>query len=328
MIPSGGDTTGGRGSGWGALSVLSGAVLWGLSGTAAQALFRHHAVDPGWLVSVRLAAAGLLMLATLAAQKGWAAFTLAWSSVRRAAALALFGVAGMLVVQYAYLLAIAASNAATATLLQYLAPAMVVLWTALLGRRWPPWVHLGAVALTLAGTYLLATAGPGSSLHLAPAALIWGLLSAVALAFYSLFPGRLLSTLGAPLTVAWGFLWGAAVMAAVNPPWRVPAHLSLGDWLLVAFVVVFGTLVAFTLYLNGLRALSPVLASLLGTAEPLAAAVAGVVWLHVRLNGWQWAGGAAIAAGVLLLARRRRPDPSPPTASPAWPDAPPTDSRP
>jgi drug/metabolite transporter (DMT)-like permease len=307
--------------------VLGGAVLWGLSGTAAQALFQHHAVSPGWLVSVRLAAAGLLMLATLTVQKGSAAFTLAWSSLRRVAALALFGVGGMLVVQYAYLLAIAASNAATATLLQYLAPAMVVLWTSLLSRRRPPWVHVGAVALTLAGTYLLATAGPGSSLHLAPAALAWGLLSALALAFYSLFPGRLLSALGAPLTVAWGFLWGALVMATMSPPWRLPEHLSPADWLLVAFVVVFGTLVAFTLYLNGLRALSPVLASLLGTAEPLAAAVAGVLWLHVRLDGWQWAGGAAIAAGVLLLARRPRPEPAEATRSPAWPDAQSTDSR-
>lgn len=303
--------TSGEGRGVSMLAVLGGAVLWGLSGTAAQALFQRHAVDPGWLVSIRMSVSGLLMLLALAVRRGLPAVLAPLRSVRSAMSLVIFGVVGLVVVQYSYLVTIEASNAATATLLQYLAPAMVVLWTSLAGRRLPPRLHAVALGLTLVGTFLLVTAGPTLHLQLSPRAVWWGLLSAAALAFYTLYPGPLLRALGAPLVVGWGLVLGGAAVAPFAPPWAVPAHLSGGDLALVGFVVVLGTLIAFTLYLYGLTRLTPVLASLLATAEPLAAAVAGVLWLHVHLDAWQWVGGGAIAGGVLLLARTPRRHSSP-----------------
>lgn len=50
--------------------VLLGAVLWGVSGTAAQVLFQHYGLNPGWLVTVRMSVAGLLLLAGISMRSG------------------------------------------------------------------------------------------------------------------------------------------------------------------------------------------------------------------------------------------------------------------
>ncbi len=66
-----------------------------------------------------------------------------------AVALILFGLCGMLAVQYTYMAAIKASNTATATVLQFTAPAMIALWLALAGRRLPSARETAAIALAM-----------------------------------------------------------------------------------------------------------------------------------------------------------------------------------
>jgi drug/metabolite transporter (DMT)-like permease len=284
-------------------AVVLGAVLWGLSGTAASALFARHHVSPGGLVAIRMTVSGFVLLTVLALRRG---IPVIWAPLRDSfATLVIFAVLGLLVVQYTYLLAIAASNAATATLLQYLAPAMVVVYVALQSRTLPASRTVAALLLTLVGTSLLVTGGSFTHMALTPLALTFGLLSALALAFYSLYPVKLLRAYGALPVVAWGLLLGGLALtvglAASGRPF-LPAHLDLPGLELVAFVIFFGTLLPFPLYLGALNRLSPTFATILSAAEPLAAAVASVLWLHLRLSPLEWTGGAGIAAGVLLMA--------------------------
>ena len=82
-----------------------------------------------------------------------------WHSRRNCAELLFFGVCGMMLVSYSYFASIRYGNAAAATVLQYLMPAMIVLYTALRYRRWPSGLELFCVLLALAGTVLLVTHG-------------------------------------------------------------------------------------------------------------------------------------------------------------------------
>ena len=288
-------------------AVVLAAVLWGLSGTAASALFTHYGVSPAGLVAVRMSVAGLMLLVGLSLFRGVRSVLAPLTG--SPGPVLIFALAGLLVVQYSYLLAIADSNAATATLLQYLAPGMVVIWVAGVDRRLPGGGTVGALLLTVFGTALLVTGGSFTHLLLGPAALGFGLLSAVALAFYSLYPVRLLRRYGPLPVVAWGLFIGGLVMDAAMAILGRPllhGRLDLDSLALVAFVACLGTLAAFPLYLSGLNRLNPSIASILSAAEPLAAAVASVVWLHLRLTPLEWLGGLGIAAGVLLMARTAR----------------------
>ena len=108
----------------GFLLASASAIFWGVSGTCAQFLFQSKGVDPAWLVTWRMCLAGVvLVLFSLAKEKR--AALLIWSSPSSAMKLLLFGLLGMVAVQFTYFYSISLSNAATATLLQYIGPVFV-----------------------------------------------------------------------------------------------------------------------------------------------------------------------------------------------------------
>ncbi|MCL8207006.1 MAG: DMT family transporter [Actinomycetia bacterium] len=277
--------------------VLLGATLWGLSGTAAQELFRHWAVAPVWLLAVRMLAAGA-GLAALSGSRGGAGLPRIGGADR--GRVVGFGIAGLAAVQYTYLAAIRDGNAVVATLLQDLGPVLLMGWTALRERRGPTGREIAAWLLALGGTALLLTDGRLGPLWVPPSAVAWGLGSAVAAAFYTAYPRPLILRYGARRVVGWGLLAGGLPFApalVLVPPPSAPAA-----WALVGCVALLGTLAAFTLYLASLAWLRPLETSLLATAEPLAATAAGVGLLHVPFDGWMALGAAGIVAAVVLLA--------------------------
>ena len=92
--------------------VLLGAVLWGVSGTAAQVLFQRCGFNPGWLVTVRMSVAGLLLLTGISMKSGLRQTIFVWHNKRDVFKLILFGILGLLGVQYSYFAAIGYGNAA------------------------------------------------------------------------------------------------------------------------------------------------------------------------------------------------------------------------
>lgn len=308
----------------GIIMVIVSATLWGLSGTAAQRLFQVDGISPGWLVEVRMGLSGVALLAFTAIRQALLSRAAGAHGENRSAnvwaiwrhpvdrwRVLVFGLLGLAVVQYTYFAAIRYGNAATATFLQYVGPSMVSAWIALRARRWPRARENAALLAALVGTFLLVTNGSVRSLTVPPAAVIWGLLAAVSLAFYTLYPGSLLRTWGPSVVVGWGMLAGALSFVPFVHPWDVrEQHWSTTTVWLVLFVIFFGTLLAFTLFLGSLHLLSPAEASILASAEPLSAAIAAVLWLHVQLGPATLAGGACILATVLLLARKSSAEPA------------------
>ncbi len=103
---------------------------------------------------------------------------------------------GALTVQLTFLLTIEKSNAATATVLQFLSPTIIVAWFSLVRKSRPGILVFCAILTSLVGTFLLVTHGNPTSLSISPAALFWGIASAFAAAFYTTYPSTLIARYG------------------------------------------------------------------------------------------------------------------------------------
>lgn len=283
-----------------ALAVTS-AVLWGLSGNAAQYLFEHHGATPQWLVSVRMLGAGILLYTWLRPP----------FPSGHAPRLVLFSLLGLAAVQYTYLAAIANSNVSTAIFLQYTSIPMIAGYEIVRGRSRLTPARAAALVAAMAGIVLLVLGGGGGTLALriTAAGLVFGILSAVTAAFYTLSSVKLVDEIGPWPTTTWGLLIGSVPFLVWAPPWS--AHLSgsqVEAGLLVGFVIVLGTLVPFGMFLASLRHISPTEAGIAVTAEPVTAAGAAVILLRVALLPLQYLGGGLIIAAVVLLRRSTAPE--------------------
>jgi len=291
--------------GKGIVLVLIAATFWGVSGTVAQYLFHQQGFSTSWLVDIRLifSGIGLLMFAQSSGKQNiWGI----WKNKQDIFPLILFGIIGMLGVQYTYFAAIQHGNAATATVLQYLAPVIIACYLCVRAKTLPVKFEVIAISLALFGTFLLVTKGNIQTLSISGAAFFWGVLSAFALAFYTLYPGGLLSKWGSLITVGWGMLIGGFGFSFIHPPWKFQGHWSLTSFLAVLFVVIFGTLIAFFCYMESMKYISASEASLLACVEPLSAAFLAVAWLHVPFSPAEWIGAFSIIATIFILSAVKR----------------------
>ena len=175
----------------GVLLTLLGAVLWGVSGASVQFLSNFRDMNLEWLVTMRLITAGLLTVIYAWFKYGNSIFHV-FRSLKDTAGLIVFGVFGMALCQYTYFKSIALAGAGIATVLQYLAPSMIIIYMlARYGKR-PSKGEIISVILALVGTICL-MGNDGFSMERFPlAVLVWGLLSAVGVAVYSVSPVDLL----------------------------------------------------------------------------------------------------------------------------------------
>ena len=67
----------------------------------------------------------------------------------------------------------------------------------------------------------------------------------------------------------------------------------------------FGTLIAFYLYLDSIRYLTPKETTLFGCTEPLAAIISSVLILHVPFQSFQLLGALCVIVMVLILSQNR-----------------------
>ncbi len=148
----------------GMLNVLIAAVLWGSSGVCAQFIMQESQMSSPFLTMTRLLFAGLILL-MLGFVHGDRIFRVLQNR-RDALSLLFFSLFGALTVQFTFLMTIEKSNAATATVLQFLSPTIIVAWFALARKARPTPLVLGAICTSLAGTFLLVTHGNPTTLSI------------------------------------------------------------------------------------------------------------------------------------------------------------------
>ena len=224
-----------------------------------------------------------------------------WSGKSNFLRMAAFTVFGLIMCQYAYFTAIEHSNAGTATVLQYLSPAMILVFICLKNKKLPTAAEIIAIILAVGGTFLIATGGNISSFTVTPAALVWGLLAAVFLVCYSLIPVKLLQISDTPTVLGWGMLIGGIALMFVFRPWEIMPVISLPLIGAVAGIVILGTVLAYSFYLEGIHLIGATKASIISSIEPVAATVISAVWLKTEFSSVDIIGFIMIISTVFII---------------------------
>ena len=280
---------------------IIGGSCWGLSGVMGKYLFDVKELTAVWLVTVRLLSAGALMLAAAWAKRGMKIFDV-WKRKDSAVRQFIFCIFGMAACQMSYFLAVQYSNPGTATVLQYLAPVLIMLFCLGKEKRMPRLLEVTVLASVIIGVFMLATHGNIKSLAITEQALAWGLISAVTCAVYNIQPKKLLEEFGTLETVGWGMLVGGILAAPVTKVWEVPGNWDSMTVLMMAGVVLIGTIIAFGCYLHGVALLGPVKGSMFGCVEPLAASNLSAAVLGQVFGAMDILGMVCIIGGVTALA--------------------------
>ena len=286
----------------GFILVIVGASFWGIGGTVSQRLFQEHGMGVDWLVTVRLLGAGTLLLLLSWLFGNRRQILKIWQDRKSVIQLLIFSIFGMLAVQYTYMASIEAGNAAVATLLQYLGPVFILFYALATGKSKLNIHTVVAVFLALCGTFLMLTNGSWQNLAVPARAIIWGVASGVALAFYTVYPISLLERFGSLVVIGWSMIIGGIGMSFKHPPWVFDASEWTGETVsYLLFVLIFGTMLAFWFYLDSLQYLSPQVTSLLANVEPLMSIVSSIFWLGMSFGFWQMIGMFLIIFLVIYL---------------------------
>ncbi|MFD1445493.1 DMT family transporter [Oceanobacillus profundus] len=286
----------------GIIFVLMGASFWGIGGTAANYLFETADISVNWFVSTRLVISGILLLGIQLLLTGRKTVFTIWKNPQKRLSLIIFSLLGMLLVQYSYMASIAEGNAAVATLLQYLAPIYIIIWVIFRGHQRLHVSDVIAILLTIIGTLLLLTNGSFKGLSVPGIAIVWGIISGLSLAFYTLYARNLLRFYSSVTVVGWAMIIAGVCMNIIHPIWRVETQ----DWSaatigVLGFSIIFGTTLAFWMFIKSLEYLEAKETTLLGTVEPLTAVVSSIIWLSIPFGLWQVIGMALILILIVYL---------------------------
>lgn len=285
----------------GMILTILGGTLWGFSGTCGQFLLQTKGMSSQWLVPIRLTSAGIILLTICFLRTGKHIFDV-WKEKRDCREVLIFSVFGMSMCQFTYFMAIGYSNAGTATVLQYIGPVLIMIYVSARSLKLPGKKEIAAIVCAMAGTFLLATHGNINSLAISKEGLTWGLISAVALAVYSLQPGRLLEKFGSMVITAWGMFIGGIMLCILFRPWGIEADTDWQVWAGMAAVVLFGTVIAFSCYMEGIRCVGAKRGSLYAAVEPLSATIFSVIWMNVSFGVIDMLGFVFIISTIFLLA--------------------------
>ena len=292
----------------GVISTLLGAIAWGFSGTCVQYLFSSTHMDALLLTTIRELGAGITFLLVLLIRDRTTltAMLADKDTLRR---LAIFGSCGLFLNSTVYALTISYTNAGTATVLQSLNIVIVLAVTCIATRRLPRRLETLALVCAFAATVLIATHGDLSQLHLPPEGLFFGLATAAAASFYTMYPKPLFARWGSFAVTVLGMLVGGltGIMAFGTSGIAAQGMPALdGTSLAVLAVAVFvGTFAAYGLFLHGISIVGPVAGNMLGAAEPVSATVISALWLATPFVWADWAGLALMVATIALVALQR-----------------------
>jgi drug/metabolite transporter (DMT)-like permease len=261
-------------------------------------------VDPVVLAGARAFTAALILLVYVALRKPQALRV----NLRDVVFLATFGTVALAGVHVAYYLAISHTNVATAILLEYLAPVIVLGFSvAFLGERMS-WTLPVGVMLSVSGCALVVGMASGGGLSVSPAGLAWGLTAA---GFFALY--QLMGKWAAPRYSPWTLLTYGLVAAAVfwvvflggfTEMYELMATPPGG--LAVVYMAVASTIIPFGASLKALHYIDATKAVVTSTLEPVIAGAAGWIVLSETFDGWQLLGGLLVLTAIVVVQRHER----------------------
>jgi len=293
--------------------VIGGAMLFILNAGVSRVAIRAG-VDATALTSLRVTGAVVVFALVAAVVRPSALRPPRGRDLLLLIALGLVGVAAL---QWTYFVAIDRLPLGIALLLEYTAPVLVALWARFVqhepvrGRMWV------AIALALGGLAVVAQVWQGLAFD--GIGVLAGLAAAVCFAAYFLLGEHQVGDSDPLAVILWGFLVAAIALNVARPvttidPELVGASTSmlgglnewrLPVWLLLAWIVVAGTVVPFFTALLALRHLPATVVTVVAMLEPVGAAALGWVWFGEFLTPLQILGGIVVVAAIVLAQSAR-----------------------
>ena len=277
--------------------------LWAISGISGEILFKQFNFSSDWLVSTRTLVSGILLfIIVVFIEKKSILRPLKnkWDSM----GIILFGVAGMYLVQYTYFKTIELSNVSFATILQFTAPFFIFIYESIKNRKLPSISTVTLLFMTILGVVFIATKGNFSNLSVSLEALLFGLVSAVMIAFYSTYPKKLLKKYGSITVVGWGMIIGSVISNIIHPIWEIQGDINTKSIIQVIIVVILGTSIAYLIYIASLNYISSSLAGILTAFEPVLAAILSVVIFGLKFSIIELIGFVLVFVSIFVLEKR------------------------
>lgn len=288
----------------GYLYVILAAILFALSGSIAKFLF-NQGLSPFQLVQMRT---------TLAASVLWLYLALRRPNLLRVQRrdlpyFLILGTAGIGAAQFFYFAAISRVHVAVAILLHYLGPVLVALYAWLIaGERLGGRTLLAVVGAVL-GCALSVGVHDLNLFNLNRPGIAAGLLAAAAFATYSLLGEYGMRRYPSWTVLAFAMLSAACLWNVLHPPLSAFfQNYTARQWACILFIGIFGTVLPFGLYFEGIHRIRPTHASVTATLEPIAAAAISYLFLGETLSPLQTLGGLMVITAVILLPSRQRED--------------------
>ncbi|MEU0371840.1 EamA family transporter [Streptomyces sp. NPDC006283] len=296
---------------------LGSAFAFGGSGVAAKPLI-EAGLDPLHVVWLRVAGAALVMLPV-----AWRHRSLLR---RRPALLAGFGLLAVAGVQACYFASISRIPVGVALLIEYLAPALVLGWVRFVQRRAVTRAAALGVVLAVAGLACVVEVWAGLSFDALGLLLALGAACCQVGYFVLSDHGGDGEDAPDPLgVIAYGLLIGAAVLTVVSRPWGMDWSLLAGGAdmggtevpavLLLGWVVLIATVLAYVTGVVSVRRLSPQVAGVVACLEAVVATVLAWVLLHEHLSAPQIIGGAVVLVGAFIAQSQAPKPPAGPVAA-------------
>jgi drug/metabolite transporter (DMT)-like permease len=202
-------------------------------------------------------------------------------------------------------------------IIEFTAPIWIVLWIKFVRKSVVAKDMWVAIALSLLGLILVAKAWQGFVFDLIGS--LGALGAALALAVYFLMSQSQGTKRSAQAMVVWGMGVAGLFWSLVLPIWNFPTAIftteinmqgrfseySAPGWLLIAYIIVFGTLVPYLFVVGGIRRLSASTSSVIGMLEPVIAGVFAWIWLSQSWSAIQLFGGAIVLIGIYIADRAK-----------------------
>jgi len=299
------------------LVVLGAACFTVNAGVSRVAL--RAGVEPAMLTTIRITGTFLVLLVVAVLFRRGA---LRPPPGRLLFLLVVHGLVGVAALQWVYFVAIDRLPIGMALLLEYQAPVLVALWARFgQGEQVRPRLWLG-LALALGG--LAAATGVWEGATFDGIGVAAGFAAAICFAAYFLIGEAGVGALDPLRVILWSF--GIATVA-LNVPSpitgldtatlgrQVSLLGSLADhtvplWLVLAWVVVLGTLVPFFAELFALSFIKATTVTVIALLEPIGVSALGWAWFHETLGPVAVLGCFAVVAGIVIAQSARRTHPA------------------
>jgi drug/metabolite transporter (DMT)-like permease len=289
-------------------AVLS-AVSFGTSGAFIKPL-----LEAGWspaaAVTARALTAAVLLLPFVLVS-----LRRRWTLLRRARWRVLgMGVIGVAFTQLMYFAAIQRIPVATALLIEFLAPLLLVGFAWATTRRLPPVAVLIGSVLAVGG--LILVIGPGALGAVDPLGLTLAFGAAIGCAAYFVIAARPGDGLPPVVLAGTGLALGGVVLALVGVTGLLPLTATFGDltllgsattpwWVPLLIVAIAGTALAYVLGTTASRMLGSRLASFVGLLEVVFASLFAWLLLGEELTPLQLVGAVLILCGIAAIPGER-----------------------